>query len=111
MKVKIEVYVQYKLNKSNVLHYSQSKESQYAMSSQNGYKKRYTAYIAQEDGWWVGWVQGVRGVNCQEKTRKELLDALRVTLPEILEYDRKRYNQVGFVRTPEPHFEPVTFRT
>ena len=76
------------------------------MSFQNGYKKCYTAYIAQEDGW----VQGVRGVNCQEGTREELLDTLRVTLPEILEYDRKGYDQVGFVRTPEPHFEPVTIR-
>ena len=81
------------------------------MGSQNGYKKCYTAYIAQEDGWLVGgWVQGVRGVNCQERTREELLDALIATLPEILEYDRKGYNQVGFVRAPEPHFEPVTIR-
>lgn len=80
------------------------------MSSQNGYKEYYTAYIAQEDGGLVGWVQGVRGVNCQEKTRDELLDALRVTLPEILEYDRMGYNQVGFVRAPDPHFEPVTIR-
>lgn len=76
------------------------------MSSQIGYRQCYSAYIAQGDGW----VQGVRGVNCQEKTRDELLDALRVTLPEILEYDRKGYNQVGFVRTPEPHFEPVNIR-
>ena len=68
------------------------------MSSQNGYKKCYTAYTAQEDGSWIGWVQGVRGVNCQERTQKELLDTLKVTLPEILEYDRKGYDQVGFVR-------------
>ena len=80
------------------------------MDSQNDYKKCYTAYIAQEDGWWIGWVQGVRGVNCQERTREELLDTLRVTLPEILEYDKQGYDQVGFVRTPEPHFEPVTIR-
>ena len=50
------------------------------MSSQNGCKQRYTAYIAQEDGWWVGWVQGVRGVNCQEKTREKLFDALRIEM-------------------------------
>ena len=77
------------------------------MSSQNCYKKCYTAYIAQEDGWWIGWV---RGVNCQERTREELLDTLRVILPEILEYDKQGYDQVGSVRTPEPHFEPVTIR-
>ena len=26
--------------------------------SNRGYKKSFTAYIGQEDGWWVGWVQG-----------------------------------------------------
>ena len=29
------------------------------------------------------------GVNCQEKTRDELLDTLKITLGEILEINRK----------------------
>lgn len=68
-------------------------------------KKDYTAYIAEEDGWWIGWVQGVRGVNCQERTREELLHSLKIAIPEMLEL-----NQQEFIDVPEPHFEAITIR-
>ena len=68
-------------------------------------KKVYTAYIAEEDGWWIGWGQGVRGVNCQERTREELLHSLKAAIPEMLEL-----NQQEFIDVPEPHFEPITIR-
>jgi hypothetical protein len=42
----------------------------------------YTAAIKQEGEWWIGWVEEVPGVNCQEATREELLESLRVTLAE-----------------------------
>ena len=45
----------------------------------------YTALIRQSEGWWIGWIQEVRGVTCQERTRNELLDTLQITLREILE--------------------------
>jgi predicted RNase H-like HicB family nuclease len=48
----------------------------------------YAAVIKQADGWWLGWIEEVPGVNCQEKTRKELIDTLRVTLREALEFNR-----------------------
>ena len=67
-----------------------------------GYKKSFTAYIGQEDGWWVGWVQGVRGVNCQERTREELLDSIREVLPIMLEL-----NKIPRYRDVHPGFEPV----
>lgn len=35
----------------------------------------------------VGWILEVRGVTCQERTRDELLDTLKITLREILEYE------------------------
>ena len=47
----------------------------------------YTALIRQSEGWWIGWIQEVRGVTCQERTRNELLDTLQITLREILEYE------------------------
>ena len=50
--------------------------------------KTYTAVVKQEDGWWLGWVEEVPGVNCQEKTRNELIETLRVTLREALEFNR-----------------------
>jgi predicted RNase H-like HicB family nuclease len=46
---------------------------------------QYTAVIKQEDGWWIGWIEGVPGVNCQERTREELLETLRMTLTEAID--------------------------
>ena len=47
--------------------------------------KQFTAAVAQVDGWWIGWIEQVPGVNCQERTKDELLGALKVTLQEALE--------------------------
>ena len=48
----------------------------------------YTAVVKQDGGWWIGWIEEVPGVNCQESTREELLNTLRVTLAEALEMNR-----------------------
>ena len=32
----------------------------------------YTAVIKQQGDWWIGWIEEVPGVNCQERTRQEL---------------------------------------
>ena len=45
----------------------------------------YTAVVKQDNGWWIGWIEEVPGVNCQEATRDELMESLRVTLNEALE--------------------------
>jgi len=50
--------------------------------------RKYTAIVKQEGNWWLGWVEEVPGVNCQEKTRDALLESLRVTLSEALEFNR-----------------------
>ena len=44
----------------------------------------YTAVVKQEGEWWIGWIEEIPGVNCQERTHQELLDTLRVTLREAL---------------------------
>jgi len=38
--------------------------------------------------WWIGWIEEVPGVNCQESTREELIESLMVTLREALEFNR-----------------------
>jgi len=48
----------------------------------------YTAVIKQDNGWWLGWIEEVPGVNCQEKSREDLIETLRVTLREALEFNR-----------------------
>ena len=47
----------------------------------------YTAVTKQDDDWWIGWIEEVPGVNCQERTREELLASLKVTLSEALEFN------------------------
>jgi predicted RNase H-like HicB family nuclease len=49
----------------------------------------YTAVIKQSGSWWIGWIEEVPGVNCQEHTREELLETLKVTLKEALEFNRR----------------------
>ena len=44
----------------------------------------YTAVIKQDGDWWIGWIEEVPGVNCQEATYEELRETLRITLEEIL---------------------------
>jgi predicted RNase H-like HicB family nuclease len=52
-------------------------------------KSEYTAVVKQEDDWWVGWIEEVPGVNCQERTYDELRETLEVTLKEALELNRQ----------------------
>lgn len=52
-------------------------------------KNSYTAVIKQEGEWWVGWIEEIPGVNCQEPTREGLVESLKVTLHEALEFNRK----------------------
>jgi predicted RNase H-like HicB family nuclease len=47
----------------------------------------YTAVVKQDGDWWIGWVEEVPGVNCQGKTREELLESLSITLKEALEFN------------------------
>ncbi len=52
-------------------------------------EKEYTAVVKQEGDWWLGWIEEVPGVNCQERTHEELMDTLAVTLREALEFNRR----------------------
>lgn len=48
----------------------------------------YSAVVKQDSGWWIGWIEEIPGVNCQEETREALIESLRVTLREALELNR-----------------------
>lgn len=49
----------------------------------------YTAITKKDGDWWIGWIEEVPGVNCQERTREALLESLKVTLKEALEFNRR----------------------
>ena len=52
-------------------------------------RKNYSAVIKQEGDWWIGWVEEIPGVNCQEATKEELIETLKVTLAEALQMNRR----------------------
>jgi len=60
----------------------------------------YTAITKHNGDWWIGWIEEVPGVNCQERTREELLDSLRVTLQEALAFNREEA-----IRAAAPDFK------
>jgi len=51
--------------------------------------QEYTAVIKEDAGWWIGWIEEIPGVNCQEATREQLVESLRVTLKEALTLNRQ----------------------
>ena len=55
----------------------------------------YTAVVKQDGEWWIGWVEEVPGVNCQEPTRDGLLESLRVTLKQALDMNRADAKQAA----------------
>jgi len=50
---------------------------------------KYTAVIKQEGDWWIGWIEEIPGVNCQEPTREELMETLKITLHEALSFNKE----------------------
>ena len=55
----------------------------------------YTAITQRDGDWWIGWIEEIPGVNCQERTREELLESLKVTLKEALEFNRQEAIQAA----------------
>jgi len=49
----------------------------------------YTAVTKNTGEWWIGWIEEVPGINCQERTHDELIESLRVALKEVLAYNRQ----------------------
>lgn len=49
---------------------------------------QYTAVVKQDGDWWIGWIEEVPGVNCQERSREALLESLTITLREALNDNR-----------------------
>jgi predicted RNase H-like HicB family nuclease len=55
----------------------------------------YTAVIKQSGAWWIGWIEEVPGVNCQEPTREKLLETLKITLQEALDLNRREAREAA----------------
>jgi predicted RNase H-like HicB family nuclease len=44
----------------------------------------YRAVIKKNGNWWVGWLIDLAGVNAQEKSRKELIESLKIGAEDML---------------------------
>jgi predicted RNase H-like HicB family nuclease len=51
--------------------------------------QEYKAVIKQEGEWWYRWIEEMPGVNCQERSEEELMETLRVTLREAVEFNQE----------------------
>ncbi len=49
----------------------------------------YNAVIKNVGDWWIGWIEEIPGVNCQEKTHEELIESLREALTEAIDFNRQ----------------------
>ena len=45
---------------------------------------KYRAIIKEVDNWGIGWLVDLPGVNAQEKTKEELMEALKIGAQEML---------------------------
>lgn len=47
-------------------------------------KMEYRAVIKKSNGWWIGWLIDLPGVNAQEKTRAKLIESLKIGAEDLL---------------------------
>jgi predicted RNase H-like HicB family nuclease len=45
---------------------------------------KYRAVIKQSNGWWIGWLVDLPGVNAQEKTQEQVIESLRIGAEDML---------------------------
>ena len=65
----------------------------------------YNAVIRKDEGWWMGWVEEIPGVNSQRKTRAELLKNLRSALREAIEMNREEARSLEGHSNKEAHLK------
>ncbi|MBN1162006.1 MAG: hypothetical protein JXA17_08670 [Dehalococcoidales bacterium] len=44
----------------------------------------YRAVIKRSGNWWIGWLVDLPGVNAQEKSRKKLIESLKIGAEDML---------------------------
>lgn len=49
----------------------------------------FTAVVKQDGAWWIGWIEEIPGVNCQENSRDALIASLKEALSEALDFNRQ----------------------
>jgi predicted RNase H-like HicB family nuclease len=65
---------------------------------------KYRAVIKRTGDWWIGWLIDLPGVNAQEKTKKKLLESLRIGAEDILtaEVAFEPEAEMATIEVPDP---------
>ncbi|MBM3144741.1 MAG: type II toxin-antitoxin system HicB family antitoxin [Chloroflexi bacterium] len=45
---------------------------------------KYRAVIKYSEGWWIGWLLDLAGVNAQERTKEKLIESLKAGAQDML---------------------------
>jgi hypothetical protein len=74
---------------------------------------KYRAIIKKTDGWWIGWLVDLPGVNAQEKTKEELLKSLAIGAEDMLatQVPFEAGGQMAMVEVPDPGSGPKESHT
>ena len=73
---------------------------------------KYRAIIKKSDGWWIGWLVDLPGVNAQERTKEELLKSLAIGAEDMLAtpVPFEPGGQMAMVEVPDPGSGPKDSR-
>ena len=65
---------------------------------------KYRAVIKKSGNWWIGWLIDLPGVNAQERTKKELIESLKMGAKDMLETEIpfEAESSMMVVDVPEP---------
>jgi predicted RNase H-like HicB family nuclease len=67
---------------------------------------KYRAVIKKKEGWWIGWLIDLPGVNAQERTKSELIQSLKIGAQEMLatEIDFEPEAYMTTISIPDPQW-------
>jgi predicted RNase H-like HicB family nuclease len=65
---------------------------------------KYRAVIKKSGDWWIGWLIDLPGVNAQEKTKKKVIESLRIGAEDILATDVSfdPNTEMAMIDVPDP---------
>ena len=63
-------------------------------------RNKFMAVVKQDGDWWIGWIEEIPGVNCQERSHEALTVSLKDALQEALEFNREDATVLPAAATP-----------
>ncbi|MDE0427439.1 MAG: hypothetical protein OXN25_21505 [Candidatus Poribacteria bacterium] len=71
------------------------------------FEETYTAYVTKRSSQWCGWIPDVPEVECEEKTKTELLKTLADELHKALEAEEEEWKKLFGEAVKAGKFEPL----